>query len=73
MKLSTITDLHATASLANNGVDARLLELIFDHTPDIAFFIKDAAGRYVIADSSLGERHGLTHNSQLLGLLPCDV
>ena len=73
MKLSTITDLHATASLANNGVDARLLELIFDHTPDIAFFIKDAAGRYLVVNESLVERHGLSSKSQMLGRRPCDV
>ena len=73
MKPSTITDLHATASLADTGVDARLLELIFDHTPDIAFFIKDAAGRYLVVNESLVERHGLSSKAQMLGRRPCDV
>ena len=73
MKLSTITDLHAIASLTDKGVDARLLELIFDHTPDIAFFIKDAAGRYLVVNESLVERHGLSGKSQMLGRRPCDV
>ena len=73
MKLSTITDIRATASVMDKGVDARLLELIFDHTPDIAFFIKDAAGRYLVVNESLVERHGLSSKSQMLGRRPCDV
>lgn len=73
MKLSTIADVHAIASLTENCVDARLLELIFDHTPDIAFFIKDAAGRYLVVNESLVERHGLSSKSQMLGRRPCDV
>jgi hypothetical protein len=30
----------------------RLLEQLFDHTPDLAFFIKDAAGRYLAVNRS---------------------
>ena len=52
MKLSTSATLCAVAS----SVDMRLLEQLFDHTPDIAFFIKDRAGRYVIVNDSLVER-----------------
>jgi PAS domain S-box-containing protein len=51
----------------------RLLEQLFDHTPDIAFFIKDAAGRYVAVNTSLLERHGLQSKAQMLGRRPCDV
>ena len=68
MKLSTTTDLRTAA-----GVDVRLLELLFDHTPDIAFFIKDAAGRYLVVNDSLVERHGLRSKSQMLGRRPSDV
>ena len=70
MKLSTTTALHAAAA---PGVDMRLLEQLFDHTPDTAFFIKDAAGRYVAVNRSLLERHGLRDKSQMLGRRPCDV
>ncbi|MFM9030261.1 MAG: hypothetical protein ACKOTF_06210 [Opitutaceae bacterium] len=45
--------------LAADGIDRGLLEELFDHTPDIAFFIKDAAGRYTTVNHSLVERHGL--------------
>ena len=51
----------------------RLLEQLFDHTPDIAFFIKDAKGRYIAVNQSLLERHGLRNRSQMLGRRPCDV
>ena len=50
-----------------------LLEQLFDHTPDIAFFIKDAAGRYIAVNHSLLERHGLRDKAQMLGRRPCDV
>ena len=66
----------ATKLLAADGrlaVDARLLEQLFDQTPDIAFFIKDASGRYEIVNHSLVERNGLRDKSQLLGRRPCDL
>jgi len=73
MKISTTATLRAAASRASAGVDMALLEQLFDHTPDIAFFIKDAAGRYLAVNHSLVERHGLRSKSQMLGLRPCDV
>jgi PAS domain S-box-containing protein len=73
MKPSTASALHAAASRAAPGVDMALLEQLFDHTPDIAFFIKDAAGRYIAVNRSLLERHGLQDKSQMLGRRPCDV
>ena len=68
MKLSTTPNIRTAG-----GVDARLLELLFDHTPDIAFFIKDATGRYLVVNDSLVERHGLRSKSQMLGRRPSDV
>ena len=70
MKLSTTATLR---SAATSGVDMRLLEQLFDHTPDTAFFIKDAAGRYLAVNHSLVERHGLQSKAQMLGRRPCDV
>ena len=73
MKLSTTAALRSAASRAAAGVDMRLLEQLFDHTPDTAFFIKDAAGRYLAVNRSLLERHGLRDKSQMLGRRPCDI
>ena len=50
-----------------------LLKQLFDHTPDTAFFIKDAAGHYRAVNHSLLERHGLRDKAQMLGRRPCDV
>ena len=73
MKLSTTAALRAAASRTASGVDMALLEQLFDHTPEIAFFIKDAAGRYIALNHSLLERHGLQNKSQMLGRRPCEV
>ncbi len=73
MKLSTATTLRAAASLTAGSVDMRLLEQLFDHTPDLAFFIKDAAGCYLAVNHSLLERHGLQDKAQMLGRRPCDI
>ena len=50
-----------------------MLEQLFDQAPDVAFFIKDTAGRYVAVNASLLGRHGLRHKSQVLGKRPCDI
>jgi len=60
-------------ALAAAGIDRQLLEELFDHTPDIAFFIKDAAGRYTTVNHSLVERHGLNGKADLIGRRPADV
>lgn len=54
-------------------MDAALLEQLFDDAPDVAFFIKDAAGRYVVVNHSLVHRNGLRSKTQLLGRRPRDV
>ena len=73
MKLSTAPALRSAASAASSGVDMRLLEQLFDHAPDTAFFIKDAAGRYLAVNHSLLARHGLRDKAQMLGRRPCDI
>jgi AraC-like DNA-binding protein len=73
VKLSTIDAFGAIASATGTAVDMRLLELLFDHTPDIAFFIKDRAGRYLVVNNSLVERHGLAGKAQMIGRRPSDV
>ena len=54
-------------------VEVALLEKLFDRSPDVAFFVKDSAGRYLVVNQSLVERHGLRHKFQLLGRRPCDI
>ena len=73
MKISTATALLSTVPSALGKVDIRILEQLFDHMTDTAFFIKDPAGRYLAVNESLVERHGLREKSQLLGRRPCDV
>lgn len=73
MKSSTVSVLQAATSSEAAHVQVRILEQLFDHTPDMAFFIKDAAGRYVVVNHSLVERHGLEHKADVLGRRPCDV
>ena len=73
MNLSTVPQLASGIVQLGTGVDIRLLEHLFDHTPDMAFFIKDAAGRYVVVNHSLVERHGLSTKEEMIGRRPCDV
>jgi AraC-like DNA-binding protein len=54
-------------------VDVALLERLFDLAPDVAFFVKDAAGRYVAVNDSLVARHGLASKSDVLGRCPRDI
>lgn len=67
MRPSTI-DLDALSHL-----DVQLLEQIFDQTQDIAFFVKDAEGRYRVVNDSLVERNGLKRKRDLLGRRACEV
>jgi len=44
-----------------------MVEKIFDHVPEIVFFIKDLHGRYAAVNQSLVERCGVNDKKQLLG------
>jgi PAS domain S-box-containing protein len=54
-------------------IDTRFVEQVADLMHDTAFFIKDAAGRYLVVNQSLVERHGLAKKEQMVGRRPCDV
>ncbi|MEQ2005537.1 MAG: helix-turn-helix domain-containing protein [Limisphaerales bacterium] len=73
MKSSTNQRSAAPTPALPQPVDAAVLEMLFDQAPDVAFFIKDTAGRYVAVNTSLLERHGLQHKSQVVGKRPCDI
>lgn len=55
------------------SLDARLLEQIFDQTHDIAFFVKDAEGRYRVVNESLVERTGQRTKRDLIGRRPSEL
>src|SRR4051812_34049121 len=54
-------------------VEVSVLENLFDQVPDIAFFVKDTAGRYTAVNTSLVARHGLAQKSDVLGKRPRDI
>ncbi|MCY2976237.1 MAG: AraC family transcriptional regulator [Planctomycetota bacterium] len=49
------------------------LEQLFDQVSDMAFFIKDADGKYVAINQSLIARHGFANKSEVLGKRPSDI
>jgi PAS domain S-box-containing protein len=63
----------AKLQAGNLSVAADVLAELFDHTPDLAFFLKDSTGRYLAVNESLVKRHGYRHKSQVLGRRPCDI
>jgi AraC-like DNA-binding protein len=48
-------------------------EQLFDHLPDIVFFIKNTRGEYMVVNSTLVQRCGLRQKSQLIGRTPAEV
>lgn len=57
----------------DSQVDIGLLERLFDMSPDVAFFVKDAVGRYIAVNESLVARHGLKRKSHVIGKYPHDI
>ena len=50
-----------------------LLEQLFDHVPEIAFFVKDADGKYLSINLSLAQRHGLSSKQEAIGKRPSEI
>jgi AraC-like DNA-binding protein len=48
------------------------LERVFDDLPNVVFFVKDTAGRYLAANRTLVERCALSGREKLLGKRPSD-
>jgi len=48
-------------------------EALFDHLPDIVFFVKDRDGRYLVVNHTLVERSGRRHKAELIGKRPSEV
>ena len=55
------------------SIDVKILSSLFDAAPDVAFFVKDAAGRYVVVNDSLVKRHGLGSKSEAIGKKSRDI
>ncbi len=73
MKVSTIRAIGTSLPARSLSVAAEVLAELFDHAPDLAFFIKDGAGRYLAVNESLIKRHGYRLKSEVLGRRPCDI
>ena len=56
-----------------NSIDLGTLQALFDLAPDVAFFVKDATGRYVTVNQSLLSRHGLQEPGDASGRRPNDI
>lgn len=54
-------------------VSLTALDLLFDQVPDVAFFVKDDQGRYVVVNHSLTARHGLASKGEAIGKRPSDI
>jgi AraC-like DNA-binding protein len=55
------------------SIQVDLLISLFDQATDVAFFVKDAAGRYVAVNESLVSRHGLKRKSDAIGKRPSEI
>ena len=73
MKVGTVRRFAAQPQVGDLTVAAGVLAELFDHAPDLAFFVKDSTGRYLAVNESLIKRHGYRHKSQVLGRRPCDI
>ena len=67
------TDSLAAKPQSISGIDVLLLEQLFDVVTDVAFFVKDADGRYVSVNQSLVTRHGLQNKNEAIGRTPCEI
>jgi len=73
VKLNTNEAFGAGLQAKDLSVSVQVLVELFDHAPDLAFFVKDATGRYLAVNESLVKRHGYRQKSQVLGRRPCDI
>lgn len=59
--------------LADQIADVFFTETLFDAMPDVVFFVKDIAGRYVVVNQTLVERCGQKKKHALLGRTASEV
>jgi hypothetical protein len=73
VKVGTIKAIRLRAATNNLSVAVDVLAELFDRAPDLAFFVKDAAGCYLAVNHSLVKRHGFRHKAQVLHRRPCEI
>lgn len=61
------------AALGTRIADVFFAEPLFDALPDVVFFVKDVAGRYVVVNQTLVQRCGVKHKAALIGRTPAEV
>lgn len=62
-----------TSALETLNNQPQLLENLFDHLPDIVFFIKNIEGKYQVVNQSLVDRCGLSKKSEVIDATPSSV
>jgi AraC-like DNA-binding protein len=72
-KIDRISVKNGTTPPRHFPADLQLAEELFDLIPSIVFFVKNAAGRYVVVNATLVERCGLRAKSELVGRHVRDV
>jgi AraC-like DNA-binding protein len=65
--MSTNTDLASIVAASD------YVERLFDHIPDVVFFVKDLEGRYLVVNTTLVDRCGLGAKIELLGRTASEV
>ena len=60
-------------SVSQQGGRYEIAEILFDHVPEIVFFVKDTFGRYLIVNQTLVFRCDKKKKSDLIGLKPIHV
>lgn len=65
--LLTATTRCSQSAAENWPAGLPIIEELFDHIPETAFFVKDARGRYLAVNQSLVERCGLQQKIELIG------
>lgn len=63
----------SSTTLSELMLHPKIAEQLFDHLPDIVFFIKDMQGRYLTVNQTLVERCGLKKKAQIIGHTAADV
>jgi AraC-like DNA-binding protein len=61
------------SAFAQHLADPFFTAALFDQLPDVVFFVKDAAGRYMVVNQTLVARCGFQHKTDLLGKSPHDI
>ncbi|HTK06354.1 MAG TPA: AraC family transcriptional regulator [Ktedonobacteraceae bacterium] len=67
------TNKQANRKLERTLADPFFAEILFDRIPDIVFFVKDVAGRYIVVNETLMQRCGCRQKSQVVGHTPLDL